>query len=398
MIASMEAVLYAQFLTRPLQLALLSVCDKKTVSLDRLVLLPLKSLLAGKPICIQLDIATAVAYVNHQGRTRSKQVMTKVTRILRWAEHRVPAISAVYIPGVENWAADFLSRQGLASGEWSLNPAVFNQICQRWATLDIDLMASQMNRKFPLFVARSLDPLAISCDALVIPWSQFQLPYLFLPLPLIPWVVKKIKTEGIPVILIAPDWPRHPWYAELEVSSFHINEDIVLPSLCLSPVNPLEKSLHKLDLAIDQSGDVFRATYAAFRCSHVSGILGAHEKLKVPVTFFPRDQVLGPRMSSSFSQPHLKQKVKFQLCGEGIKDRSEWAKISAETLVKMEDQVKPRKRSGSEASTLKSSAHHYINLPVKFKPTAAGKFEGHLVVQTDAGDISIQLVGEALTK
>ncbi|XP_069587109.1 centrosomal protein of 192 kDa [Ranitomeya imitator] len=215
--------------------------------------------------------------------------------------------------------------------------------------------------------------------------------------------------------------------------------------------------------AIDQSGDVFRATYAAFRCSHVSGILGAHEKLKVPVTFFPRDQ--GDYTQSwdlechPVSQPHLKQKVKFQLCGEGIKDRSEWAKISAETLVKMEDQVKPRKRSGSEASTLKSSqdeagrgvfaseelytfpstlvgesstlkvnlrnnsfatyslrfvspkepfhmkhskyslrAHHYINLPVKFKPTAAGKFEGHLVVQTDAGDISIQLVGEALTK
>ncbi|XP_073446144.1 centrosomal protein of 192 kDa isoform X2 [Dendrobates tinctorius] len=215
--------------------------------------------------------------------------------------------------------------------------------------------------------------------------------------------------------------------------------------------------------AIDQSGDVFRATYAAFRCSRVSGVLGALEKLKVPVTFFPRDQ--GDYTQSwdlechPVSQPHVKQKVKFQLCGEGIKDQSEWAKISTETLAKTDDQVKPRKRSGSEASTLKPPqdeavrgvfaseelytfpstlvgesstlkvnlrnnsfatyslrfvspkepfhmkhskyslrAHHYINLPVKFKPTAAGKFEGHLVVHTDVGDISIQLVGEALTK
>ncbi|XP_073535087.1 centrosomal protein of 192 kDa isoform X2 [Phyllobates terribilis] len=215
--------------------------------------------------------------------------------------------------------------------------------------------------------------------------------------------------------------------------------------------------------AIDQSGDVYRATYTAFRCSRVSGVLGSHEKLKVPVTFFPRDK--GDYTQSwdlechPVSEPHLKQKVRFQLCGEGIKDQSEWAKISSETLAKMEDKVKPRKRSGSEASTLKPPqdeavrgvfasedlytfpstlvgesstlkvnlrnnsfatyslrfvspkepfhmkhskyslrAHHYINLPVKFKPTAAGKFEGHLVVQTDAGDISIQLVGEALTK
>ncbi|KAM4027032.1 centrosomal protein of 192 kDa isoform 2-T2 [Anomaloglossus baeobatrachus] len=214
--------------------------------------------------------------------------------------------------------------------------------------------------------------------------------------------------------------------------------------------------------AIDQSGDVFRATYAAFRCSRVSGVLGAHGNLKVPVTFFPRDK--GDYTQSwdlechPVSEPHLKHKVRFQLCGEGIKNQSEWEKISTETLAKTEDQVKPRKRSGSEASTLKPlqdealrgvfaseemytfpstlvgesstlkvnlrnnsfttyslrfvspkepfhmkhskyslRAHHYINLPVKFKPTVVGKFEGQLVVQTDAGDISIQLVGETLT-
>ncbi|XP_069813914.1 centrosomal protein of 192 kDa isoform X2 [Dendropsophus ebraccatus] len=215
--------------------------------------------------------------------------------------------------------------------------------------------------------------------------------------------------------------------------------------------------------AIDQSGDVYRATYAAFRCSRVSGLIAAHEKLKVPVTFFPRDK--GDYTQSwdlechPVSEPHLKHKVRFQLCGEGVKDESEFMKSSSEALVKTEVQVKPRKRSGSEASSLRPvqdeavrgvfasqelytfpsthvgesstlkvnlrnnsfttymlrfvspkepfhmkhskyslRAHHYINLPVKFKPISAGRFEGHLVVQTDGGDISIQLVGEALTK
>ncbi|XP_066435610.1 centrosomal protein of 192 kDa isoform X2 [Eleutherodactylus coqui] len=212
--------------------------------------------------------------------------------------------------------------------------------------------------------------------------------------------------------------------------------------------------------AIDQSGDVYRATYAAFRCSRVSGVLAAHEKLKVPVTFFPRDK--GDYTQSwdlechPVSEPHLKYKVRFQLCGEGVQDEKELAKSSVEALV-ADGQLKPRKRSGSEASSLKpvhdaavlgvfsseelytfpstlvgqSSSlkvnlrnnsfttyllrflspkepfhmkhskyslrgHHYINLPVKFKPTAAGTFEGRLVVQTDAGDICIQLLGEAL--
>ncbi|KAG8571321.1 hypothetical protein GDO81_011594 [Engystomops pustulosus] len=108
--------------------------------------------------------------------------------------------------------------------------------------------------------------------------------------------------------------------------------------------------------AIDQSGDVYRATYAAFRCSRVSGILAAHEKLKVPVTFFPRDK--GDYTQSwdlechAISEPHLKHKVRFQLCGEGIINASDLTS-SADSLLKTEIQLKPRKRSGSEASALK---------------------------------------------
>ncbi|CAJ0956512.1 unnamed protein product [Ranitomeya imitator] len=77
----------------------------------------------GRPIRIQSDNATAVAYIN-QGGTRSRAAMREVEYILRWAEHNHSVISAVNIPGVDNWAADFLSRQGLASGAWSLHQDV----------------------------------------------------------------------------------------------------------------------------------------------------------------------------------------------------------------------------------------------------------------------------------
>ncbi|XP_012820826.2 centrosomal protein of 192 kDa isoform X4 [Xenopus tropicalis] len=212
-----------------------------------------------------------------------------------------------------------------------------------------------------------------------------------------------------------------------------------------------------------QSGEVYRATYTAFRCSRVSGMLAAQDKLKVAIQFFPRDKgdyaQFWDLECHPVSLPHLKHKVRFQLCGECARDEMLSEKSSAASLIKTEVPVKPRRRSGSEASTLKAvhdaanrgvyaseelytfpptfvgesstlkvnlqnnsfttymlkfvspkepfhlkhskyslRAHHYINLPVKFKPNSAGRYEGILDIQTDAGNISIQLVGEALAK
>ncbi|CAJ0968531.1 unnamed protein product [Ranitomeya imitator] len=84
-----------------------------------------------------------------------------------------------------------------------------------WGTPDVDLMASKMNAKVPSFVSRYRDPQAIAVDALVLSWNQFHLSYLFPPLALLPRVIKKIKSERVPAILIAPDWPRRTWYADL---------------------------------------------------------------------------------------------------------------------------------------------------------------------------------------
>ncbi|CAJ0930974.1 unnamed protein product [Ranitomeya imitator] len=49
------------------------------------------------------------------------------------------------------------------------------------------------------------------------------------------------------------------------VSAFHINEDIVLPSFCPSPVHPLGKSLHKLDMV--RAIRVYLSRTASFRQS-----------------------------------------------------------------------------------------------------------------------------------
>lgn len=106
------------------------------------------SLLQGHPVRIQTDNTTAVAYLNHQGGTRSSAALLEASRSLRWAELHVPALSAVHIPGVDNWIADFLSRESVDPGEWSLHPTVFRQICRRWGVPDVDLFAHVSTTSF----------------------------------------------------------------------------------------------------------------------------------------------------------------------------------------------------------------------------------------------------------
>ncbi|XP_063779487.1 centrosomal protein of 192 kDa isoform X2 [Pseudophryne corroboree] len=135
---------------------------------------------------------------------------------------------------------------------------------------------------------------------------------------------------------------------------------------------------------VDHSGDMYRATYAAFRCSRVSGVLAAHDKLKVAITFFPRERgdytQFWDLECHPISDPHLKHKVRFQLCGEGIKKENVSVTSLTNSLVKTEVPVKPRKRSGSEASSLKPVQDGTIRGVIAsetlytFPPTLVGEF------------------------
>ncbi|KAK7157334.1 hypothetical protein R3I93_008726 [Phoxinus phoxinus] len=213
---------------------------------------------------------------------------------------------------------------------------------------------------------------------------------------------------------------------------------------------------------VDSSGDVYRATYSAFRCEKVSGTLGIQERMKVPITFLPRDRgdyaQFWDLECHPAAKPQHKSRVRFQLCGAGIR-AGEGASVKGNcSLVKTEATVKNRKRlesagskTGSSTETQKRGVYapqslytfpatrvgvtstlkvnfrnnsfdthelkfispkepfhikhsnyslrsqHYINLPVQFVPAAAGQFFGTLLVQTGTdAKLAIELNGEAL--
>ncbi|KAM6909723.1 centrosomal protein of 192 kDa [Xenentodon cancila] len=106
---------------------------------------------------------------------------------------------------------------------------------------------------------------------------------------------------------------------------------------------------------VDNTEDVYRATYTAFRCSRVSGILGAQEKMQLPFTFLPRDKgdyvQFWDLECHPVSDPQQKTRIRFQLCGTGVKfGPVEGPQQGNCSLVKTEATLKNRKRPETSAS------------------------------------------------
>ena len=85
----------------------------------------------------------------------------------------ITTLKARHIPGCLNVMADLLSRSNqVQSTEWCLHPQVFKQICQKWFTPHVDLFATHLNHKLPLYVSPVPDPKAWDIDALNINWTN----------------------------------------------------------------------------------------------------------------------------------------------------------------------------------------------------------------------------------
>ncbi|XP_059975534.1 centrosomal protein of 192 kDa isoform X12 [Mesoplodon densirostris] len=138
---------------------------------------------------------------------------------------------------------------------------------------------------------------------------------------------------------------------------------------------------------VDESGDIFRATYAAFRCSPISGVLESHGVQKVSITFLPRDRGDYAQFwdveCHPLKEPHLKHTLRFQLSGHSVKAERELenSRISTKSLIKIDNLLKPRRQPVSEASALLPGrqldlTHRGVYAPedvYRFLPTRVGE-------------------------
>ena len=105
---------------------------------------------------VATDNSTVVAYINKQGGTHSAEMCALLWKIMTWFHHYQITLKARHIPGCLNVMADLLSRfNQVQSTEWSLQ--VFKQICQMCFRPHVDLFATHLNHKLPLYVSPAPD-------------------------------------------------------------------------------------------------------------------------------------------------------------------------------------------------------------------------------------------------
>ena len=171
---------------------------------------------AGHHVTAMCDNSTVVAYVNKLGGTVSRSLCLLTSRLLRWMESFDVHLDARYLPGESNVLADVLSRRGQVVGtEWSLHPQVARALLRAWGNPSIDLFATCLNAKLPLYCSLVPDPQAVFEDAFRHPWDDLDL-YSFPPFALVGRVIACVQQSSrVAMTLVAPLWPEKEWFADL---------------------------------------------------------------------------------------------------------------------------------------------------------------------------------------
>ena len=126
----------------------INVLEPKAVSL---ALQRLKDQCQNQTVLVATDNSTVVAY--KQGGTHSEEMCALLWKIMTWCHHYQITLKARHILGFLNVMADLLPRSNqVQSTEWSLHVQVFKQICLKWFTPQVDLFATRLNHKVPLYM------------------------------------------------------------------------------------------------------------------------------------------------------------------------------------------------------------------------------------------------------
>lgn len=184
-------------------------------------------------VLLRVDNITALSYINRMGSIRHKHLNALAQMIWKWCEKKDIWIHACYVSTKEN-LADEGSRKISIETEWELCNSAFALIREEFGTPSIDLFASNINKKCPIYVSLHKDPFAISVDAFTISWKHDYF-YAFPPFALILRVLKKIITDKAHGIMIVPYWPSQAWYTLF-------NRLLVGKPLILGPNNKLLSS------------------------------------------------------------------------------------------------------------------------------------------------------------
>ena len=186
--------------------------ELKAVSLALQGFLPL---LTGHSVLVRSDSLTVVAYINHQGGTHSIPLCLETLRLLTWCRQERIVLSASHIPGQQNLVAEtscpegsFFPRSGLYTLLFFYRFFVCTLLC-RWTYSPRPSLIC-----FHVIVRERTIPMPGL-------WMLFPFPgrtssgLHSLRFALLPRVLEKVASDRASLLLVAPFWPKRPWFPRL---------------------------------------------------------------------------------------------------------------------------------------------------------------------------------------
>lgn len=180
------------------------------------ILLALKTFksIQGKSVQVLTDNISAVAYINHLGGP-SKELTQLASAIWTEAHNRSMTVTAKHLAGVNNVAADQLSRLS-DKYEWKLHPRLFAYIDKSWGPHTIDRFATLANAQLRAFNSLYAEPFTTGVDALAqTDWAENN-NFVNAPFRLIPQILDLVQTQKAAATIIAPLWRAQPWFQRLQ--------------------------------------------------------------------------------------------------------------------------------------------------------------------------------------
>ena len=173
--------------------------------------------LKNKNVHIRSDNSTAIFYLNRLGGTKSKSLCLLALQIWDLLIKNSINIFASHIAGWEKNVADFFSRYS-HNHEYLLKLDTFNHIKSILPfMLNIDLFASNKNKKLDKYVSLFDDPCAFKIDAFSFTWLDNV--YCFPPIPLISKALLKVFRDDVEsCFFVTPAWNTLPLIPLLEKS------------------------------------------------------------------------------------------------------------------------------------------------------------------------------------
>ena len=163
-------------------------------------------------ILLEMDNTTAVAYVSRRGGSQSPSLSLLALELWSFLLTQGSWVTARHLPGVKQTQPRGFSTcaQSGCFGRMSFRTA------HHFHLPEIDLFASRLNHQLSLYVSRLPDPSAAAVDAFQQDWSKWK-SFIHPPVVLLSRILQKVRSDKATALLVAPDWPGQPWYAQIQL-------------------------------------------------------------------------------------------------------------------------------------------------------------------------------------